>query len=78
MLLLDAWRLCCRRGQSSEPAIPAHGVSNPTMMRDFAGSMSVVLANKTAVDVIVVKPVIGQWFGNVGMPNEVHGLNMRE
>jgi hypothetical protein len=48
------------------------------MMRDFAGSMSVVLANKTAVDVIVVKPVIGQWFGNVGMPNEVHGLNMRE
>jgi len=32
------------------------------MIRDFAGSMSVVLANKTAVDVIVVKP-IGEWFG---------------
>jgi hypothetical protein len=45
------------------------------MMRDFAGSMSVVLANKTAVDVIVVKPVIRKWFG---MPNEVHDLNMRE
>jgi hypothetical protein len=45
-----------RRGQRSEPRIPALGVRTPMRMRDVGGRWSVVLPKRMAVEVMVVKP----------------------
>ena len=39
-----------------EPRIPAVGVKSPTIISEEGGNLRLVLANNTAVDVIVVNP----------------------
>lgn len=46
------------RGQRREPRMPDVGVKTPIRIREDAGMCNEVLAKSTAVDVIVVKPII--------------------
>ena len=52
-------RRCCRYGQASEPIIAKIGAIIPMNISEEAGINRTVLAKRTAVEVIVVKPGMG-------------------
>lgn len=57
-------------GQTSEPRMPAEGVSAPMRTSDDAGMCSVVFPKRRAVEVIVVNPTLGNQYAVSGSDEE--------